>query len=159
MTATPSRAPSTPCPTVSRSLPATHKSVGLFLSMFQFSEADLRQRTGKLSGGQRAGGRWRSACCLVHQCSTEQPPRPRQRPSEGTRPRALSPRGDRGQPRPVLHRQDCQSAVGVWGWGAGIISAELTLLFVVHRSEYSGSFDQIPCRTFYSRFQRSCELL
>lgn len=33
---------------------ATRKSVGRFLSMFQFSEADLKQRIGNLSGGQRA---------------------------------------------------------------------------------------------------------
>ncbi len=33
---------------------ATKKSVGRFLSLFQFSEMDLKQRIGNLSGGQRA---------------------------------------------------------------------------------------------------------
>ena len=42
---------------------ATRKSVGRFLSMFQFSEADLKQRIGNLSGGQRA--RVAMAQCLL----------------------------------------------------------------------------------------------
>ncbi len=42
---------------------ATRKSVGRFLSMFQFSEADLKQKIGTLSGGQRA--RVAMAQCLL----------------------------------------------------------------------------------------------
>ena len=42
---------------------ATRKSVGRFLSMFQFSEADLKQKIGNLSGGQRA--RVAMAQCLL----------------------------------------------------------------------------------------------
>jgi ATPase subunit of ABC transporter with duplicated ATPase domains len=42
---------------------ATRKSVARFLSMFQFSEADLKQRIGNLSGGQRA--RVAMAQCLL----------------------------------------------------------------------------------------------
>lgn len=47
----------------SLALTATRKSVGRFLSMFQFSEADLKQRIGNLSGGQRA--RVAMAMCLL----------------------------------------------------------------------------------------------
>ncbi|CAN5281467.1 ABC-F family ATP-binding cassette domain-containing protein [soil metagenome] len=47
----------------SLALTATRKSVGRFLSMFQFSEADLKQRIGSLSGGQRA--RVAMAQCLL----------------------------------------------------------------------------------------------
>ncbi|TBN57367.1 ABC-F family ATP-binding cassette domain-containing protein [Glaciihabitans arcticus] len=47
----------------SLALTATRKSVGRFLSMFQFSEADLKQRIGNLSGGQRA--RVAMAQCLL----------------------------------------------------------------------------------------------
>jgi len=42
---------------------ATRKSVGRFLAMFQFSEADLKQKIGNLSGGQRA--RVAMAQCLL----------------------------------------------------------------------------------------------
>jgi ATPase subunit of ABC transporter with duplicated ATPase domains len=42
---------------------ATRKSVGRFLAMFQFSELDLKQRIGTLSGGQRA--RVAMAQCLL----------------------------------------------------------------------------------------------
>jgi ATPase subunit of ABC transporter with duplicated ATPase domains len=42
---------------------ATRKSVGRFLSMFQFSELELKQRIGTLSGGQRA--RVAMAQCLL----------------------------------------------------------------------------------------------
>ncbi|WP_423923102.1 ABC-F family ATP-binding cassette domain-containing protein [Frigoribacterium sp. 2-23] len=42
---------------------ATRKSVGRFLAMFQFSEADLQKRIGTLSGGQRA--RVAMAQCLL----------------------------------------------------------------------------------------------
>lgn len=42
---------------------ATKKSVNRFLSMFQFSEADLKQKIGNLSGGQRA--RVAMAQCLL----------------------------------------------------------------------------------------------
>ncbi len=42
---------------------ATRKSVNRFLTMFQFSEADLKQRIGNLSGGQRA--RVAMAQCLL----------------------------------------------------------------------------------------------
>lgn len=42
---------------------ATRKSVGRFLTMFQFSEADLKQKIGALSGGQRA--RVAMAQCLL----------------------------------------------------------------------------------------------
>ena len=42
---------------------ATRKSVKRFLGMFQFSEADLKQRIGNLSGGQRA--RVAMAQCLL----------------------------------------------------------------------------------------------
>jgi ATP-binding cassette subfamily F protein 3 len=42
---------------------ATRKSVNRFLAMFQFSEADLKQRIGNLSGGQRA--RVAMAQCLL----------------------------------------------------------------------------------------------
>jgi ATP-binding cassette subfamily F protein 3 len=42
---------------------ATRKSVARFLAMFQFSEADLKQRIGNLSGGQRA--RVAMAQCLL----------------------------------------------------------------------------------------------
>ena len=42
---------------------ATRKSVNRFLSMFQFSEADLKQKIGNLSGGQRA--RVAMAQCLL----------------------------------------------------------------------------------------------
>jgi len=47
----------------SLALRATRKSVGRFLAMFQFSEADLQQRIGALSGGQRA--RVAMAQCLL----------------------------------------------------------------------------------------------
>ena len=47
----------------SLALTATRKSVGRFLSMFQFSEADLKNRIGNLSGGQRA--RVAMAQCLL----------------------------------------------------------------------------------------------
>ncbi|MCU1480004.1 MAG: transporter ATP-binding protein [Subtercola sp.] len=47
----------------SLALTATRKSVGRFLAMFQFSEADLKQRLGNLSGGQRA--RVAMAQCLL----------------------------------------------------------------------------------------------
>ncbi|UVJ40914.1 ABC-F family ATP-binding cassette domain-containing protein [Arthrobacter sp. CJ23] len=47
----------------SLALTATKKSVNRFLAMFQFSEADLRQRIGNLSGGQRA--RVALAQCLL----------------------------------------------------------------------------------------------
>ena len=47
----------------SLALTATRKSVGGFLSMFQFSEAELKQRIGNLSGGQRA--RVAMAQCLL----------------------------------------------------------------------------------------------
>ena len=47
----------------SLALTATRKSVGRFLSMFQFSEADLKKRIGNLSGGQRA--RVAMAQCLL----------------------------------------------------------------------------------------------
>jgi len=52
----------------SLALTATRKSVGRFLSMFQFSEADLKQRIGNLSGGQRA--RVAMAQCLLSGAST-----------------------------------------------------------------------------------------
>ncbi len=42
---------------------ATRKSVGRFLAMFQFSELELKQRIGSLSGGQRA--RVAMAQCLL----------------------------------------------------------------------------------------------
>ena len=38
----------------SLALKATKKSVNRFLAMFQFSEADLKQKIGNLSGGQKA---------------------------------------------------------------------------------------------------------
>ncbi|MDY0890463.1 ABC-F family ATP-binding cassette domain-containing protein [Frigoribacterium sp. CFBP9030] len=47
----------------SLALRATKKSVGRFLAMFQFSDADLQQRIGALSGGQRA--RVAMAQCLL----------------------------------------------------------------------------------------------
>jgi ATPase subunit of ABC transporter with duplicated ATPase domains len=47
----------------SLALTATRKSVGRFLSMFQFSELELKQRIGSLSGGQRA--RVAMAQCLL----------------------------------------------------------------------------------------------
>lgn len=47
----------------SLALTATRKSVGRFLSMFQFSDADLKQRIGNLSGGQKA--RVAMAQCLL----------------------------------------------------------------------------------------------
>jgi len=47
----------------SLALTATRKSVARFLSMFQFSELDLKQRIGNLSGGQRA--RVAMAQCLL----------------------------------------------------------------------------------------------
>jgi ATP-binding cassette subfamily F protein 3 len=47
----------------SLALTATRKSVGRFLAMFQFSEADLKQKIGNLSGGQRA--RVAMAQCLL----------------------------------------------------------------------------------------------
>jgi ATPase subunit of ABC transporter with duplicated ATPase domains len=47
----------------SLALTATRKSVGRFLAMFQFSEADLKKRIGALSGGQRA--RVAMAQCLL----------------------------------------------------------------------------------------------
>ncbi|WP_230012533.1 ATP-binding cassette domain-containing protein, partial [Microbacterium sp. Bi128] len=42
---------------------ATKKSVNRFLAMFQFSEADLKQKIGNLSGGQKA--RVAMAQCLL----------------------------------------------------------------------------------------------
>jgi ATP-binding cassette subfamily F protein 3 len=42
---------------------ATKKSVNRFLTMFQFSEADLKQKIGNLSGGQKA--RVAMAQCLL----------------------------------------------------------------------------------------------
>ncbi|WP_213814263.1 ABC-F family ATP-binding cassette domain-containing protein [Glaciihabitans sp. dw_435] len=47
----------------SLALTATKKSVNRFLTMFQFSEADLKQKIGNLSGGQRA--RVAMAQCLL----------------------------------------------------------------------------------------------
>ncbi|MCU1404589.1 MAG: transporter [Glaciihabitans sp.] len=47
----------------SLALTATRKSVDRFLSMFQFSEADLKKKIGTLSGGQRA--RVAMAQCLL----------------------------------------------------------------------------------------------
>lgn len=47
----------------SLALTATKKSVNRFLAMFQFSEADLKQRIGALSGGQQA--RVAMAQCLL----------------------------------------------------------------------------------------------
>ncbi len=47
----------------SLALTATRKSVGRFLAMFQFSEADLKQRIGSLSGGQQA--RVAMSMCLL----------------------------------------------------------------------------------------------
>ncbi|MCQ9165573.1 ABC-F family ATP-binding cassette domain-containing protein [Arthrobacter sp. STN4] len=47
----------------SLALTATKKSVNRFLAMFQFSEADLKQRIGQLSGGQQA--RVAMAQCLL----------------------------------------------------------------------------------------------
>lgn len=47
----------------SLALTATKKSVHRFLAMFQFSDADLKQRIGNLSGGQRA--RVAMAQCLL----------------------------------------------------------------------------------------------
>ena len=47
----------------SLALTATRKSVGRFLGMFQFSQGDLKQRIGNLSGGQRA--RVAMAQCLL----------------------------------------------------------------------------------------------
>lgn len=47
----------------SLALTATKKSVNRFLAMFQFSEADLKQRIGNLSGGQRS--RVAMAQCLL----------------------------------------------------------------------------------------------
>lgn len=47
----------------SLALTATRKSVGRFLAMFQFSEADLKSRIGTLSGGQKA--RVAMAQCLL----------------------------------------------------------------------------------------------
>jgi ATPase subunit of ABC transporter with duplicated ATPase domains len=47
----------------SLALTATKKSVNRFLAMFQFSEADLKQRIGNLSGGQKA--RVAMAQCLL----------------------------------------------------------------------------------------------
>ncbi|TFD70015.1 ABC-F family ATP-binding cassette domain-containing protein [Cryobacterium sp. Hb1] len=47
----------------SLALTATKKSVNRFLTMFQFSEADLKQKIGALSGGQRA--RVAMAQCLL----------------------------------------------------------------------------------------------
>jgi ATP-binding cassette subfamily F protein 3 len=47
----------------SLALSATRKSVGRFLAMFQFSEADLKKRIRELSGGQRA--RVAMAQCLI----------------------------------------------------------------------------------------------
>lgn len=47
----------------SLALTATNKSVHRFLAMFQFSDADLKQRIGNLSGGQRA--RVAMAQCLL----------------------------------------------------------------------------------------------
>ena len=47
----------------SLALTATRKSVARFLGMFQFSEVDLKQRIGNLSGGQRA--RVAMAQCLL----------------------------------------------------------------------------------------------
>ena len=47
---------------------ATKKSVNRFLSMFQFSETDLKNRIGNLSGGQRS--RVAMAMCLLSGAST-----------------------------------------------------------------------------------------
>jgi ATPase subunit of ABC transporter with duplicated ATPase domains len=47
----------------SLALTATRKSVARFLAMFQFSDADLKQRIGNLSGGQKA--RVAMAQCLL----------------------------------------------------------------------------------------------
>ncbi len=47
----------------SLALTATRKSVGRFLAMFQFSEADLKKRIRDLSGGQKA--RVAMAQCLL----------------------------------------------------------------------------------------------
>lgn len=47
----------------SLALTATRKSVNRFLAMFQFSDADLKQKIGNLSGGQRS--RVAMAQCLL----------------------------------------------------------------------------------------------
>ena len=71
----------------SLALTATRKSVGRFLAMFQFSEADLqeahRHPLGRPAGPRRDGpvpavGRLRPAARRA-----DQPPRPRQHPGDG----------------------------------------------------------------------------
>jgi ATPase subunit of ABC transporter with duplicated ATPase domains len=75
----------------SLALTATRKSVGRFLSMFQFSEADLKQRIGNLSGGQRA--RVAMAQCLLSGASVlvlDEPTNHLDVPSTQVMERALS---------------------------------------------------------------------
>ena len=48
---------------------APRKHVNRFLALMQFSEMDLSQRIGTLSGGQKAREwRWRSACSPGRRC-------------------------------------------------------------------------------------------
>ena len=46
----------------SLALTATRKSVARFLAMFQFSEADLKQRIRDFRAASGPGSRWPSAC-------------------------------------------------------------------------------------------------
>ena len=91
---------------------ATKKSVNRFLAMFQFSEADLKQKIGNLSGGQKA--RVAMAQCLLSGASVlllDEPTNHLDLSSTQVMERALlhfPGRRRGGQPRPVLHREDRQ---------------------------------------------------
>ncbi len=87
---------------------APRKQVNRFLSLMQFSEMDLNQRIGTLSGGQQA--RVALAKSLLSGASVvvlDEPTNHLDLTSTQVMERALAHfpgRGRRRQPRPVLHR-------------------------------------------------------
>ena len=90
----------------------SRKLVHRFLTMLQFSEFDIKQRIGTLSGGQRA--RVALAQCLLSGASTlilDEPTNHLDVTTIQVMERALIHFPGRGccrQPRPSFHRQDCR---------------------------------------------------
>ena len=106
----------------SLALTATKKSVNRFLAMFRFSEADLKQRIGNLSGGLRA--RVAMAQCLLSGASVLLLDEPTNHldlshPGHGAGTALLSGCRGGGQPRSFLHGQDRQPAARVQHGGLG----------------------------------------
>jgi len=109
---------------------ATKKSVNRFLSMLQFSEADLQQKIGTLSGGQRA--RVAIAQCVLPAAvivldEPTNPPRHHLDPGDGAGAHPFPGRGHCGLARPVLRRRtrsqgcpmakkDSRSGLEMAGW-------------------------------------------